>query len=163
MKNRAGFTLVELLIVMAIAAILAVIAVPSFWTFIQNQRATTQANNLVTAVNLARSEAARRGSDVQICASTDQQNCDSTDWTSGWIARDADADEVLRVWGPLPATGNLNEGGTAGTIVFNGRGEADGSYAFTLWFDGCAGEQTRSIRINLAGRPSVTRSNAECD
>ena len=162
MTNRAGFTMIELLIVMAIAAILATVAVPSFWTLIQNQRATTQANNLVTAVNLARSEAARRGDQVEICASTDQADCNSSDWTNGWVVRDASSGEVLRVWDPLPTTGNINSNGDD-EILFNSRGEADGNYSFTLWFNGCTGEQTRSIQINRAGRASVTRNGTECD
>jgi prepilin-type N-terminal cleavage/methylation domain-containing protein len=59
MKN--GFTLIELLVTLAIAAILLTTAIPSFREIIRNNQLTTQANNLVTALHLARSEAVNGG------------------------------------------------------------------------------------------------------
>lgn len=158
MKANSGFTLVELLIVMAIAAILAFIAVPNFWQFIQNTRSTTQANELVTAMNLARSEASKRGALVEVCASTDQQNCDGNDWTDGWIVRVLDdPDAVLRVWDPLPDTTQTDQRNGGTDLVFSPRGEANEAWELDLWVEGCAGEHLRRIRVHLAGRPSVAR------
>lgn len=157
MKNTAGFTLVELLIVMAIAAILAVVGVPSLWNFIQNARTTAQANELVTAINLARSEAVKRGEDVEVCSSTDGATCGGG-WSDGWIVREATgANEVIRVWDGLPPSATINDNGTS--ITFSARGGVDSSLDLTLQFDGCTGNEERRIRVNAAGRPSVVRQD----
>ena len=60
MKNVRGFTLIELMITLAVAAILITAALPSFNEFIKNNRLTTQANNFIATLNLARSEAPAR-------------------------------------------------------------------------------------------------------
>jgi type IV fimbrial biogenesis protein FimT len=66
MQSSRGFTLIELMITVAILAILLGIGVPSFVDFIRNNRASTQANELATALNLARSEAVKRGLPVTL-------------------------------------------------------------------------------------------------
>lgn len=166
MTHRNGFTLIELLIVIALVAILATFAGPAFWSFIQNTRTTTQANAFVTAINVARSEAGRRGAAVEFCASDDGATCGGHgDWSSNWIVKEeGGAGEVIRVWNDLPASLSLTESGDDSTVTFNARGESAGadSYDFTLWFDGCSGDQTRAIDISAAGRPSVTRNGDEC-
>lgn len=157
MKNAFGFTLVELLIVMAIAAILAVVGVPSMWNFIQNTRTTAQANELVTAINLARSEAVKRGEDIEVCASNDGATCDGN-WTDGWIVREATGgNAVIREWDALPASASINDNGTS--VTFSARGGVDNSLDLTLKFDGCTGTEERRIRVNAAGRPSVVRQD----
>lgn len=64
-----GFTLVELMITLSIAAILLTQAVPSFTAMIANNRITSQINELVTAINMGRSEAAKRNTTVILCGS----------------------------------------------------------------------------------------------
>jgi type IV fimbrial biogenesis protein FimT len=162
-RNANGFTLIEMLVAVAVTVIAATVAIPAFYGFLQNQRSTTEANNLVTAIQLARSEAVQRGEAVELCASDDGSTCGGS-WTDGWLVRVAGGGtEVIRVWDELAAGGNVAEGGDATRIVFNSRGEADSSYGLDLWFTGCSGDRTRSIDINQAGRPSITRSNAKCD
>lgn len=70
-----GFTLIELVITVSIAAIVLAAAIPSFREIIQNNRITAQANELVTAFNLARSEAIKRGVRARACASTNGTGC----------------------------------------------------------------------------------------
>ncbi len=83
MKNQpahsSGFTLIELMITIIIAAILFSIAIPSFTDTIAANRLTTSANELVTALNLARSEAIKRGMQVTI-----RNKGAATQWESGW-------------------------------------------------------------------------------
>ena len=87
MKRDYGFTLVELMVTLVIAAILLTAGVPSFTTLIKNNRLTTSTNELVGALTLARSEAVKRGLRVTVCKSADQASCDTsgTGWQQGWI------------------------------------------------------------------------------
>ncbi len=74
---NSGFTLLELMITISIAGILAAIAIPSFKSSISGNRLTTNTNELVTALNLARSEAVKRGQQVVVRRS-------GTNWENGW-------------------------------------------------------------------------------
>ena len=125
MKKQHGFTLVELLVTLSVAAILLSVGVPSFRDFVQNNRAATQANHLVLALNTARSESVKRGSRVSVCSSTDQSTCSaSTNWATGWVlftdnsgvsgARDG-SDVVIRVWDAL--IGSTTCQGVPGQII----------------------------------------------
>src|SRR4030067_1077024 len=117
MNKITGFTLIELMVTLAVGAILLSVAVPSFSTMIMNNRLITQTNDFVTALNIARSEAIKRSGRVTMCKSNDNTACDisATGWVQGWIIfvdsdNDAQADageELVRAHGPLGgASGN---------------------------------------------------------
>lgn len=86
--RQHGLTLLELMVTVAIVAILGALAVPSFKTMIQANRTRTVASELMGMLNLARSEAARRGQPVSVCPSSNGSSCSTTGtgWDSGWIA-----------------------------------------------------------------------------
>lgn len=86
MRTLKGFTLIELMVTLAIAVIVLTVGVPSFMATIQNNRITTTVNDFVSDLNLARSEAIKRGSRVTLCKSADGNSCtQSGDWSQGWI------------------------------------------------------------------------------
>ena len=87
MGREKGFTLIELLITIVVASILLATGVPSIMQMIKNNRVTTQANKLVTTIQLARNEAVKRGTRTTLCAANaNLDNCSSsTNWTNGWI------------------------------------------------------------------------------
>ena len=83
--RSGGFSLLELMITVAVAAILMALAVPSFTSLINNNRLTSGSNALVTAMHHARSEAVRRNARVTLCASADGATCAGTGNWQGWV------------------------------------------------------------------------------
>jgi type IV fimbrial biogenesis protein FimT len=84
-KRMSGMTLVELLVVMTIAAILIGVGVPSFRYVTTSNRMSGEINNLLGDLQFARSEALKEGQTVTACSSTDGNTCMSTSWEQGWI------------------------------------------------------------------------------
>lgn len=76
-RNSRGFTLVELIVTIAILGIVASIAVPSFREIIVRMNTTDNTNQLVGALNLARAEAVKRGRAAGVIAN-------GGDWNQGW-------------------------------------------------------------------------------
>jgi type IV fimbrial biogenesis protein FimT len=89
--NHRGFTLIELIVTVAMAAIIMSQAVPAFRNMAANNRITSQLNELVTAINLGRSEAIKRNVRVVLCRSANptasSPSCGGTanTWTTGWL------------------------------------------------------------------------------
>lgn len=85
--QNAGFTLIELMIVLSIVAIFVVVGVPNFQNLIKDNRLSTQANSLVSSIQLARSEALKLRAPVSICRTTDGTSCvgNGGAWDSGWL------------------------------------------------------------------------------
>jgi type IV fimbrial biogenesis protein FimT len=101
MKRRSGgVTLIELLVVIAIVAILSAIAVPSFVSTTQKYRITSEMNSFYVDLQYARSEAARRGVQVAICASTNGSSCsgNAASWNMGWIIGTDPADGAMTIF-----------------------------------------------------------------
>lgn len=106
--RHTGFTLFELTVGIAIMGVLVSLAVPSFQEYGRNTRVIAAQNDLVTAFNLARSEAIRRSTPVSVCATANFTDCAASSfWVNGWLAfTDGSGsigvldgrDELLQVW-----------------------------------------------------------------
>lgn len=109
--KQSGFTLIELMITLAIAVILLMIGVPSFQETIRQNRLTAYANEFVGALNLARSEAIKRSVRITVCKSADGVSCTTSGgYQQGWIVFndpnsnatvDAPGEQVIRAYGGL--------------------------------------------------------------
>lgn len=170
MKTHSGFTLIELMITLVLVAILATIGVPSFVNFIANNRLTVQANELVSALNLARSESIKRNLRVTVCRSANGTGCGGT-WNNGWIvfvdegtAATVDGgDEVLRVYSSAGSSATLTAVVPSTTtavnaVQFQGIGLTT-RVEFTLTDANCSGDQRRIIDVGASGRISTTRAS----
>lgn len=139
MNRRSGFTLIELMVTILIFAIVVGVAIPGFRGLIQSNQAVTQANELLMALQLARSEAVRRGVPVTVCASTTVTQsvsanvvCSSdTDWSTGWIvfedsasadgARTAASEPLIHVFSALAGEAEMDSTGS-GFVQFGRNG-----------------------------------------
>lgn len=85
-SRTRGFTLVEVMISVVAAAVLLALATPSFTEFTKNKRITTQANEFISSLALARSEALKRVERVTVCSSPNGTTCASSgNWNQGYI------------------------------------------------------------------------------
>lgn len=175
---RQGFTLIELMITLAVMAIVVAMAAPGFNNMITNNRSTSMASELVATVNYARSEAIKQAKRVSICPSTNGTSClaSADDWAKGWLvfvdnaASDSAAvseGTVLRHWDKLDknAVVSLKKDTTAITYLrFNTKGmlaRAGGADTDARTFDayvtGCKGDAGRKITIGIAGLISSSK------
>lgn len=173
-----GVTLIEMLVTLAVAAILLAAAVPSFTALVQNNRAAAQVNDLVGAMHTARGEAIKRGFPVTLCASSNQTSCSGgASWSGGWIVfqdgaatgnpqtpQAADDPRWVRVWYPLEGRSSLTGG--VSYLRFHPNGTASwsgGSGAtrnFVLDIPNCSGQQKKEVAINRLGH--VTTRSLPC-
>lgn len=170
MKKLNGFTLMELMTALAIAAILATIAVPSFQTLLQNSKQTSQLNTLTSSLVFARSEASKRSTTVSLCSSADGANCaSSADWEQGWIIfvdstngdGDIDAGEaLLNVIDAFPGTNTLTSNTFASTqfLSFNPNGTSSSAGEF-LHCDKRGDIHAREITVSVTGRTKSISTN----
>jgi type IV fimbrial biogenesis protein FimT len=84
--NFRGFTLIELIFTTAVIGMLCAISLPALGSLTQRSQSRAANDTLVTALNLARSSAVNRGSEIVLCPSADQKHCDDGIWwQQGWI------------------------------------------------------------------------------
>jgi type IV fimbrial biogenesis protein FimT len=175
MRNQSGFTIIELLVTVAVVGTLIAIALPNYNIFVKNNCLTTTTNNIVTSFQLARSEAIKRNNNVGIDT--------ASGWASGWRVfvdnnddydYDAGTDEILRdittscgiglmtitEIGGAPAS-NPNDSTANDTVfIYEPDGFIDSAGTFDICDDRTA-ETGREITISITGRPS-TNSEFVC-
>ncbi|WP_158269636.1 GspH/FimT family pseudopilin [Desulfonatronum sp. SC1] len=84
--KASGLSIIEVLVVVAIISIIAAMGIPSLQYFVHRTRISTTADEFVSTLSFARSEAIKRGHRVTVCKSADGEDCtENGDWEQGWI------------------------------------------------------------------------------
>ena len=154
-----GFTLIELMTVIAVVAIGSALAYPSFSNVIKSNRVATSTNNVIAAFNLARSEAIRSNRGGGVCPSTSGTQCDGANWNVGYLAyTDMDSsgtfttgDTAIRYFEgntALSLTAIANGGGVS-QIAFDRTGRTTQETVLTLKLANCSTGQDYQRRITL--------------
>lgn len=174
--NRAsisGFALVELCVVLAVMAILATFATPSFFAWQTRDQIDARARSLFSTLSLARAEAVRRGARVTLCRIDAARHCLAsgkacengiTDWACGW-ALFVDRDGVPALLRVEPAMSSIAISGAATDISFTPpAGQVIGGFrSFDFGPRGAdsAAYATarRCVRIAAGGRPRITQGS----
>lgn len=170
-KNGTGFSVAELLAIVAIVGALLAIGVPSFQSLIHRQRLVTTANALFMAVNLTRSEAIHRGTRVDLVPAGNGRS-----WNDGWVIfidenanqRPDGNETVVFTHDPVARDLSITPRFTDSKvqyIAFNGTGRTrtnansqtsqSGNWLLEL------GTQSRKVVINFLGRPRVCNPDAD--
>lgn len=163
-SGAGGFTIIEAVVTIAILAILTAIAVPSMTALVASNRLSTSANETLSAMMLARSEALRTARRVVVCKSSDSSNCSAgASWTDGWIVFvDEDSsgtrngtETVLRAGGAAKGVSVSGEAGLEDAVIYTPRGSltvAGGAPKIVL---GVSGLAQRELQFTPTGRVSV--------
>ena len=183
MKSIRGFTLIELVMSIAIVGILLTVGIPSFIALITNNRIVTQTNDFVSDLAHARAEAVRRNSRVTICRSntgtSSTPSCvPASGWADGWIIFTdpsgfgtlAAGETILRVRGAMPTGMTLAVSGfdSGDFLQFLPSGLVSGvsggsSTATAGTFTLCrSGYRGRTINFNSIGRVNITAMTTNC-
>ncbi|NMM35976.1 MAG: prepilin-type N-terminal cleavage/methylation domain-containing protein [Glaciimonas sp.] len=188
MHKSHGFTLIELMVVVAIAAILSAVAAPSLKRLIQSTTMSSNVNTFLADMRYARSESIRRGGGVVMCRSDDPEAaspiCGSgsgpngNGWVSGWIIfHDLDnngqksaAETLLRVQSPITSINTIVEGGKGSSSTkfqFTATGRFYNLNSATkLTFgspDLFEGSVQRTVCVSLSGRTRIAGDGfADC-
>lgn len=140
-KGTGGFSLVELLITLAVAAILLTLAVPSFQDYMANQRVRSASADLVSALNLARSEAVKRAADVSVVP--------TAGWANGWVVKVGAIE--LRKYSRVEGVA-ITASAAAPTYGRDGRIGSGAAVDFLVAPIGTSSASPRCVRVALSGK-----------
>ncbi len=170
-----GFTAIELMVTLAIGAILVAMALPGFQSSVLKYRLSSRANDFFTALTLARSEGVKRNGTVSICQSADGLTCTTAGgWEQGWIVfYDVNGngvvdppdcsvntqDCIIRTGGALGTgytlSGSAPGGAAVPFITFSSSGWTPGGAKATFTLSHSPDVEDRKICLDITGRAKV--------
>lgn len=186
-RAQAGFTLLELMVVVAIVGVLMAVAVPAMGNFIRNGRITAAANDVMAALHFTRSEAIKRRNPVTLCTSANailtsnlanpNATCADSEFLTGWIVfvdndplgtRDA-GDLILLNHSPMNAQITAASSADRFLVTYRDTGFADDPNGASIALCDARGNtpsggelsSARGILVSVTGRAGVTRDMGE--
>lgn len=118
-QHTKGFTLIEVMVTVAVVGILAAVGMPAYSALVTSTRLSGELNALIGGLNVARSEAQKRGLSVTVCPGT-TTTC-ATDWSAGWIVV-LDSTSTALMVRPALTNGDTITGSLTTHPQFNGAG-----------------------------------------
>lgn len=148
--RSGGYTLLELLVTLAIVAVLATLAAPAFDSLIETQRTRSASNSLVNSLNLARSEAVTRNVAIKLEKA-------AAGWSDGWSVSIDGTATVLRT---EAGVNGVSITGSANSVSYTPDGRASGSVEFDVVPDSGDTDRSRCVSVSLSGKPRI--EEGEC-
>jgi type IV fimbrial biogenesis protein FimT len=148
---NAGFTLIELLVTMSIAAILAMLAIPSFSTLTATQQAKNTSTDLYVALIRTRSEALKLNKSVSFSPK-------AGGWQNGWQIVNPGTGVVMEEHGPLSGVTVTTTSGTS-TVTYNSYGRVQGGTTSLQVTAAGSAAATRCVTVDTSGRPYIKASS----
>lgn len=147
-KRESGFTLIELMLAIAIFGILIAIALPNFSEMVINQRVRSASSDLFATLLYARSEAIKRNAPISVVRS-------GAVWEAGWSVQTSGTVTVLKRQDPY--TRITISGPASGTLTFGGNGRplAGATVFFMVYPTSNPNSRARCISLSLSGLPSI--------
>lgn len=161
--SSSGFTLMEILVTLALGTILITVAVPAMAQMIASNRVTSAINNFTAHLQLARSEALKTGQRTVLCPSADGTGClGSRDWHRGYmIFVDTDADRsrdpgeaVVKVH-QIDSDAFLVNAGERKTVTYQPSGGSAGSNLTVTFCDANGRTNPKAVVVSMSGRPRI--------
>jgi len=183
MNKLRGVTLIEVLVTVAIVAVLTKVAVPSIQGAIQSSQISSTTNTFLADLRRARTEAIRRGSNVVMCRSNEPEKATpacskstdpgSTGWVSGWIIfedrnRNGDyddgTDQLVRVQSAIAGIGSMVGGNDDQKIEFTamGRPKNGAKTSYKIGAGDIAAERRRVVCLGTGGMGRVSKETTSC-
>jgi type IV fimbrial biogenesis protein FimT len=173
MRIQKGFTIIELMTAVALLAVMVVIGVPSFNSIINTNETAANSNAFLSALKVARTEATKRRQNIVVCASNNQSDCASNDWSDGWIIfEDTNDDGAVSAGPPAEpiidtydlsdgfAVSRAGGGANSDRITFFATGLSSSTVAQT--FTVCKADTASGRMLTVERSGLVTGTNVNC-
>lgn len=173
MDRQAGFTLIELMIAVALSAVLLSMAVPAMNTFVSNSRQTGAMNDFLASMHMARSTAITMNTRVTVCPSANGDSCEAVPWDQGWIVfTDDDSDQSVDAGETIVSSSTGGDGLSFASAEFgdflmyrpNGRamnGSVTGNSGQFTVCDHRGAEHAKVLIVDLSGRPRISETKMD--
>lgn len=170
-KKNKGYTLLEVMIALAIAGILLAVGVPGLTSFVKNNRMLAETNGLMTALKTGRSEAMTQRTNVTVCRTANNVNCGGTGdnyiaFTDTGTAGEVDGTDTILLTNPISSETLIITytecTGCVDLITFSSRGTAINSNGTLTVCDDRGADYARGIIIEPIGRSSTAGGTLVC-